>query len=153
MKKVLYRYLKGQVWFVDLTHLQLECGVVGKIRPCLIISSNRNNAFSQNVIVAPIVTRDEDSYDNITGVYEYEYGGKTRGIYCNQITVVGSKRLKEYMYTMSQEAMKDISKEIMKALDLGNYSDFIPGIDVSIPNRAITSQDQPTRTTISFSKS
>jgi mRNA interferase MazF len=78
-----------------------------KIRPCLVISNNRQNEISSRIIVIPLTSQAVSI--NILHV-KIRLVGKLAYILPEQIRSVGKKRIKGLLGEVSKEVMQKISK-------------------------------------------
>lgn len=108
---------RGQIWIVSLNPVKGH--EIGETRPALIISNNKNNAFSETVTVLPITS-------NISKVYPFEVFLSTKDtslksdskIKCNQIRTIDKKRLLDPVCTISQEILEEVKAAILIHLDM-----------------------------------
>ena len=78
-----------------------------KIRPCLVISNNRQNEISSRVIVIPLTSQPVSP--NILHI-QIKLAEKIAYILPEQIRSVSKKRIKSRLGIVSQEVMRKVSK-------------------------------------------
>jgi mRNA interferase MazF len=108
---------KGEIWIVSLE--PVKGSEIGKTRPALIISNNKNNAFSETVTVLPITS-------NISRVYPFEVFLSAKDtklkndskIKCNQIRTIDKKRLLNLLCTVSPETLEKVREAILIHLEM-----------------------------------
>ena len=108
---------RGQIWFVLLDPVVGH--EIGKTRPALVISNDRNNQFADTVTVLPITSKTEKIYPfEILLSKEETYLPKDSKVKCNQIRTVDKKRLVNLVGALSAERLKEIKQALL--IHLGN---------------------------------
>ncbi|MCE8162872.1 MAG: type II toxin-antitoxin system PemK/MazF family toxin [Candidatus Moeniiplasma glomeromycotorum] len=102
MNKVVKR---KEVWWVDLG--KTVGTEIYKIRPCLVISNNRQNEISSRVIVIPLTS--QPVAPNILHI-KVRLADKVAYILPEQIRSVSKKRIKSCLGEVSLEVMQKVSK-------------------------------------------
>lgn len=103
---------RGEVWLVSLEPtLGSE---IGKTRPAVVISNDRNNQLSDTVTVIPVTSKTEKIYpfevllDSQETHLAYDSKAKT-----NQIRTVDKKRLIRLLTQLSEEKMTQIEQALL----------------------------------------
>lgn len=112
---------RGQMWWADLPRDRCNPHSQYGWRPVVIISNNKGNLNSPNVIVCPLTTQ-EDNYKmihpNVMGVnHTLSY------VQCEQIRVMDKERLGEYIGKVRDVELKYIDKALAVSIDLVHYID------------------------------
>jgi len=103
---------RGQIWFVLLDPVVGH--EIGKTRPALVISNDRNNQFADTVTVLPITSKTEKIYPfEILLSKEETHLPKDSKVKCNQIRTVDKKRLVNLMGALSAERLKEIKQALL----------------------------------------
>ena len=110
---------RGQIWFVSLEPVVGH--EIGKKRPVVVISNDRNNLFADTVTVLPITSK-------VGKIYPFEVflsREETRlprdsKVKCNQIRTVDKKRLVNFVGILSSEKLKKIEEALLIHLDKNN---------------------------------
>jgi mRNA interferase MazF len=103
---------RGEIWLVSLEPVIGH--EIGKTRPALIISNNRNNEYSSTVTLIPITT-------NIERIYPFEvFISKTDSglqldskIKCNQIRTVDKLRLVKSAGKVSAQSLVKVEEALL----------------------------------------
>jgi mRNA interferase MazF len=108
---------RGEIWLVSMEPVAGH--EIGKTRPALIISNNRNNEFSSTVTVIPITSSIERVYPFEVLILKNESGLTSDSkIKCNQIRTVDKLRLIKPAGNLSPDKMKKVKKALMIHLDI-----------------------------------
>jgi len=103
---------RGQIWFVLLDPVVGH--EIGKTRPALVISNDRNNQFADTVTVLPITSKTEKIYPfEILLSKEETHLPKDSKVKCNQIRTVDKKRLVNLVGALSAERLKEIKQALL----------------------------------------
>ena len=103
---------RGQIWFVLLDPVVGH--EIGKTRPALVISNDRNNQFADTVTVLPITSKTEKIYPfEILLSKEETHLPKDSKVKCNQIRTVDKKRLVNLVGALSAERLKEIKEALL----------------------------------------
>ncbi len=87
---------------------------IGKKRPALVISNDRNNQFAETVTVIPLTSRTDRPYP-----FEASIKAGTSGLSsesrakCNQIRTVSRTRLLQRIGHLSPEEMQHVEKALL----------------------------------------
>jgi mRNA interferase MazF len=108
---------RGEIWLVSL-----EPGAgheIGKTRPALVISNNRNNEFSSTVTLIPITSSIEKVYPFEVLIRKNESGlAYDSKIKCNQIRTVDRSRLIKISDVLLPDKMAEVESALMIHLDI-----------------------------------
>jgi mRNA interferase MazF len=108
---------RGQIWLVSLEPVAGH--EIGKTRPALVISNNRNNEFSSTVTVIPITSSMERVYPFEVLILKDESGLKSDSkIKCNQIRTVDKLRLLKAVGDLSPDRMEEVKNALLIHLDI-----------------------------------
>jgi len=108
---------RGEIWFVSLEPVVGH--EIGKTRPALVISNNRNNLFADTVTVLPITSKSKNVYPfEVFLSNEETHLPKDSKVKCNQIRTVDKKRLINFVSTLLPEKLEMIEKAILIHLDI-----------------------------------
>lgn len=111
------KYFKGQVWIVNFKDLEFENGVIAKTRPCLILSNNIINSNNNGIIVLPITSSTANDND-IRNSYKFiNMNNRYNWVLPEQIKTVAVNRFENYIYSLSDDMMRDV--EILMCKSLG----------------------------------
>ena len=103
---------RGEIWQVSLE--PVEGHEIGKIRPALVISNDKNNEYSPTVTLIPITASIEKIYP-----FEVFISGEDSGlplnskIKCNQIRTVDKLRLLKLVGGISTEIIKKVEEALL----------------------------------------
>ena len=124
MKDYLKDYPKrGEIWLVSLEPVAGH--EIGKTRPALVISNDRNNEFSSTVTVIPITSSSmEKVYPFEVLILKNESGlASDSKIKCNQIRTVDRSRLIKISDVLLPDKMAEVESALIIHLDIseGNF--------------------------------
>ena len=103
---------RGEIWQVSLE--PVEGHEIGKTRPALVISNDKNNEYSSTVTLIPITASIEKIYP-----FEVFISGEDSGlplnskIKCNQIRTVDKLRLLKIVGGISTEIIKKVEEALL----------------------------------------
>lgn len=104
--------LRGEIWLVGLD--PIIGSEIGKSRPAVVISNNRNNEYSNTISVLPITSKVQDVYPFEVLLPKEELKLTTDSkIKCNQIRTLDKSRLVRKMYQLSPLKMKEIERALL----------------------------------------
>ena len=110
------KYVRGQVWYVKdsspISKYDQDNSIEHGNRPYLIFSSNEGNAYSPIVSGIPITSKIKQKSVNYT--YR-DFKGDDYCILCNMLTPISKICITRYMYTLSDEDMKEVEKRVLIA--------------------------------------
>lgn len=100
---------QGDIYYFDL------CGAIGSeqqgIRPCLIVSNNNINTYSNVLVVVPLTTKKNDNY---VQHYSLVINDKHNTILLEQIRAIDKSRIIGKMTSLDKDNLKKILKKINK---------------------------------------
>ena len=110
--------VRGEIWQVALD--PIVGSEIGKTRPALIISNDRNNEFSNTITILPITSRTKEIYPFEVQLLKEEgnlpFDSKIK---CNQIRTVDKSRLLRSSCKVANEKLLEIEKALL--IHLGIY--------------------------------
>ncbi|MHC9541801.1 MAG: type II toxin-antitoxin system PemK/MazF family toxin [Vulcanimicrobiota bacterium] len=103
---------RGQIWTVSLE--PVKGSEIGKTRPAIVISNDRNNEFAETVTVIPITSQ-------LSRIYPFEalLAGGSSGLAkdslakCNQVRTISKERLLTLLGAISPEEMRQVEKGLL----------------------------------------
>lgn len=108
---------RGEIWFVSLEPVVGH--EIGKTRPALIISNDKNNLYSETITILPITSTTEKIYPFEVFLSSKEtHLPRDSKVKCNQIRTVDKKRLINLVCTLLPEKLEMIEKAILIHLDI-----------------------------------
>lgn len=108
---------RREIWLVSLEPVAGH--EIGKTRPALVISNNRNNEFSSTVTVIPITSSIEKVYPFEVLILKTESGLSTDSkIKCNQIRTVDKLRLLKPAGGLSSDKLAEVEKALLVHLGM-----------------------------------
>ena len=103
---------RGEVYLVSFN--PVVGSEIGKSRPALVMSNNRNNEFADTVTVIPITSKTAKVYPFEVFVPKGAAGlVKDSKAKCDQIRTISKKRLIKYLGTLEEVHLKEIEKAIL----------------------------------------
>jgi len=112
---------RGEIWQVSLE--PVEGHEIGKTRPALVISNDKNNEYSSTVTLIPITASIEKIYP-----FEVFISGEDSGlpldskIKCNQIRTVDKLRLLKLVGGISIEIIKKVEEALLIHIGISKMS-------------------------------
>lgn len=99
--------VRGEIWLVSLEPVVGH--EIGKTRPALVISNDRNNQFAETITVLPITSNVKKIYPFETFLPKRETNLTVNSkIKSNQIRTVDKKRLIKLTGNVSEEKLKEV---------------------------------------------
>ncbi|MGB4645268.1 MAG: type II toxin-antitoxin system PemK/MazF family toxin [Dictyoglomaceae bacterium] len=113
---------RGEIWLVVLD--PIVGSEIGKTRPALVISNNRNNEFSNTITILPITSKTQEVYPFEVFLSKEEgYLSSDSKIKCNQIRTVDKRRLIKLLGEVTDEKLKEVDKALL--IHLGMWEEGI----------------------------
>ncbi|HOP95658.1 MAG TPA: type II toxin-antitoxin system PemK/MazF family toxin [Dictyoglomaceae bacterium] len=113
---------RGEIWLVVLD--PIVGSEIGKTRPALVISNNRNNEFSNTITILPISSKTQEVYPfEVFLSKEEEHLSLDSKIKCNQIRTVDKRRLIKLLGKVTEEKLKEVDKALL--IHLGMWEEGI----------------------------
>ena len=104
---------RGEIWLVSLEP-PVVGHEIGKTRPALVISNNRNNEFADTITILPITSKTEKIYPFEVFVSKKEsILPKDSKVKCNQIRTVDKRRLIKFLSKLSEEKLDKVKQAIL----------------------------------------
>jgi len=108
---------RGGIWFVSLEPVIGH--EIGKTRPALVISNDRNNLFADTVTVLPITSKMGKIYPFEVFLSSKEtHLPKYSKVKCNQVRTIDKKRLMSFVSTLSLERLKEVETALLIHLSM-----------------------------------
>ena len=108
---------RSEIWLVSLEPVRRS--EIGKTRPALIISNDRNNEFASTLTLLPITTTISKVYPFEVMIHSRDSGlPKDSKIKCNQVRTVDRSRLLKKVGQVSTEDMKKVEEALLIHLDI-----------------------------------
>ena len=103
---------RGQIWFVALD--PIVGSEIGKIRPALVISNDRNNEFSNTITILPITSKMNEVYPfEVLLLKNESHLPNDSKIKCNQIRTLDKSRLIKLLSNVTAEKLKEIERALL----------------------------------------
>ncbi len=103
--------VRGEIWLVSLEPVVGH--EIGKTRPALVISNDRNNQFAETITVLPITSNVKKIYPFETFLPKRETNLTVNSkIKSNQIRTVDKKRLIKLTGNVSEEKLKEVKQAL-----------------------------------------
>ncbi len=110
---------RGEIWFVSLEPVIGH--EIGKKRPAIVISNDKNNLYADTITVIPITSKTERIYPFEVLLPKKEVGlPKDSKAKCNQIRTIDKKRLINLVGSLSPERVKEVEKALLIHLDMSD---------------------------------
>ena len=108
---------RTEIWLVSLE--PVRGSEIGKTRPALIISNDKNNEFASTVTIIPLTTSIEKVYPYeilvLKGFSGLSYDSKIK---CNQIRTLDRTRLVRKIGQIPQEEINNVEDALLIHLDI-----------------------------------
>jgi mRNA interferase MazF len=103
---------RGEVWLVSLEPVISH--EIGKRRPALVISNDRNNQFAETMTVLPLISKTEKIFPFETFLSQEETGfPEDLKVKTNQIRSINRERLIKRLSNISEERLKEIEQSLL----------------------------------------
>lgn len=103
---------RGEIWLVSLEPVVGH--EIGKTKPALVISNDRNNQYAETVTVLPITSKTERLYPFETFLPKKNtnlpFDSKIKS---NQIRTIDKKRLIKLLGKISEEKIKEVEQALL----------------------------------------
>ena len=104
--------IRGELWMVALD--PIIGSEIGKVRPAVVISNDRNNEYSNTITVLPITSKVHDVYPFEVFLSKEVYKLTTDSkIKCNQIRTLDKSRLIRTICHLSPSTMKEVEQALL----------------------------------------
>ncbi len=108
---------RGQIWFVSLGPVVGR--EIGKKRPAVVISNDKNNLYADTITVIPITSKTEKIYPFEVFLPKEETGlPKDSKAKCNQIRTIDKKRLINFVGGLPLGRLKEVEGALLIHLDI-----------------------------------
>jgi len=103
---------RGEIWLVVLD--PIVGSEIGKTRPAVVISNDRNNEFSNTITVLPVTSYVQEIYPFEVFITKEESGLPIDSkIKCNQIRTLDKSRLVKFSCNITEEKVKKIEEALL----------------------------------------
>lgn len=109
------KYQRGQIWWFENSY-SFDGSVQGKSRPAIIISNNKANENSKNLIIIPCTTQIK-RLDMQTHI-RFKLNDLDNIALCENLMSANIQKLTEYIGTCDEELLKRLEKGVRIALGL-----------------------------------
>ncbi len=111
---------RGEIWLVSLDPVAGH--EIGKTRPALIISNNRNNEYASTVTLIPITTSIDKIYPFEVFISKDDSELQTDSkIKCNQIRTADKLRLVKFVSDISTEKLVKVEKALLIHIGISEF--------------------------------
>jgi len=110
---------RKEIWLVSLE--PVIGSEIGKTRPALVISNNRNNEFASTITLIPISTTLSKVYPFEVKILSKDSGLlKDSKVKCNQIRTVDKTRLQKKIGEVQHEYVEKVEEALLIHLDINS---------------------------------
>jgi len=110
---------RKEIWLVSLE--PIIGSEIGKTRPALVISNNRNNEFASTITLIPISTTLSKVYPFEVKILSKDSGLlKDSKVKCNQIRTVDKTRLQKKIGEVQNEYVEKVEEALLIHLDINS---------------------------------
>lgn len=103
---------RGEIWLVSLEPVVGH--EIGKTRPALVISNDRNNQFADTVTVLPLTSKTEKIYPFETFLTKEETRlPKDSKVKSNQIRTIDKKRSVKLLSRIPEARLKEVERALL----------------------------------------
>ncbi|MCP2518967.1 type II toxin-antitoxin system PemK/MazF family toxin [Candidatus Aminicenantes bacterium AC-335-K20] len=103
---------RGEIWLVSLEPVIGH--EIGKTRPALVISNNRNNQFAETITVLPITSKTKKIYPFETFLLKDETNlPMDSKVKCNQIRTIDKRRMVRFLSMITEEKLKEVEQAVL----------------------------------------
>ncbi|HBY56905.1 MAG TPA: MazF family transcriptional regulator [Candidatus Atribacteria bacterium] len=103
---------RGEIWIVSLEPVKGH--EIGKKRPALVISNDRNNLYAETITVIPITSNTSKVYPFEVLLTKKEANLKNDSkVKCNQIRTIDKKRLLSVLGSLSPETLEKVKQALL----------------------------------------
>jgi mRNA interferase MazF len=115
---------RTEIWLVSLE--PVIGSEIGKTRPALVISNDRNNEFASTITLIPISTTLSKVYPFEVKILSKDSGlFKDSKIKCNQIRTVDKTRLQKKIGELQNNYMEKVEEALFIHLDINSSPDTL----------------------------
>lgn len=108
---------RGEIWLVSLEPVTGH--EIGKTRPALVISNDKNNKFSDTITMLPITSKTEKIYPFETLITKEESVlPKDSKVKSNQIRTIDKEMLVKYIVKLQEAKLKEVESAVLIHLDI-----------------------------------
>lgn len=112
---------RGEIYYVNPNYSEVSTEIWSG-RPGIIVSNDKNNKFSNNVMVVYLTTKPKGNYPTNVPINST---GKASTALCDQVTVVAKERLGNDCYVCTAKEMNEIDKALAIALGIDLSADAL----------------------------
>jgi len=108
---------RGEIWFVSLEPVVGH--EIGKKRPAVIVSNDKNNLYAGTISVIPITSKTGKIYPFEVFLPQKETGlPKDSKAKCNQVRTIDKKRLVNLVSRLPSERLKEVERALLIHVDI-----------------------------------
>lgn len=116
------KYKRGDVYYINAADKQQSVGhEIRSGRPAIIVSNNKNNAFSQTLEVVYLTTQSKPKLPTHCQIYATH---RISTALCEQVTTVSVERVGDYLGSCNGFEMQKVDRCIRVSLSLDNDEDI-----------------------------
>lgn len=110
--------MRSEIWLVSLEPVLGH--EIGKTRPALIISNDKNNQFADTITILPVTSKTEKIYPFEAFLSKGETNlPKDSKVKCNQIRTIDKKKLVKFIGRITGDTLKVVEQAILIHLGIG----------------------------------
>lgn len=125
---------RGEIYYVNPNYSEVSTEIWSG-RPGIIVSNDKNNKFSNNVMVVYLTTKPKGNYPTNVPINST---GKASTALCDQVTVVAKERLGNDCYVCTAKEMNEIDKALAIALGIDMSADSADASAAPLVNASST---------------
>jgi mRNA interferase MazF len=111
--------VRGEIWIVSIEPILGH--EIGKTRPALVISNDRNNEFASTITIIPITSNIEKIYPFEVSISKLDSGlSSDSKMKCNQIRTIDKLRLIKKISMLGDKYLKKIEIAVLIHLGIKN---------------------------------
>ena len=111
---------RAEIWLVSLE--PVKGSEIGKTRPAMIISNNKNNEYASTITLIPITTSMSKVYPFEVIIHSIGTGlSQDSKIKCNQVRTVDKSRLIKRIGGIPQKFMKKVEEALLIHMDITSF--------------------------------
>lgn len=113
------KYVRGMIYWVNLPNTYGDSVQTGR-RPCIIVSNNIGNVFSENITIVPCTTQIDKKTDQPTHHLIKIFSQNESLVLAENVITISKKLCDGFIGILDENNMKEVDKILKIALDLGD---------------------------------